>query len=91
MELKSIGIMSAAKVSAVLGLIYGVVMAIVILAGGSMAGVAGLGMMGAAMGAVGAVMAIVVGLIGGFISGAIGAFLYNIVAKYVGGVQLDLK
>ena len=27
----------------------------------------------------------------GFIGGAIGAFIYNIVAKYVGGLQLDLK
>jgi hypothetical protein len=26
----------------------------------------------------------------GFIMGAIGAFLYNVAAKYVGGVQLDL-
>lgn len=88
-------------VYAVLGLIGGVLMAVFSLAVSSMAGNAALdtgenpfgpaaGAMGAMFG-IGAIVffPILYGIIG-FIGGAVGALVYNVVAGMVGGVEIDV-
>lgn len=98
--LKHIDVLSAAKVSAVLCAIWGFIIALISLpfiaiAGtfGTYAGTAtGLNMaplmLGLGIASI-IVMPIIMAILG-FIMGAIGAFFYNVAAKYVGGIKLDL-
>jgi hypothetical protein len=90
---KSVGVLSFGKI---LGGIYGVLgllfMPIFLLAGIMSTLTGG---KGAAFGAAGAlVMAVVFpilyGLLG-FVAGAIGALLYNLFAKWLGGIELQLQ
>ncbi len=88
-----IGVMSVAKIGAVLGLIfgliYGIFMAIVIMAVGSAApGMEAFGAIGAGVVLVGGILG---GLIGGFIGAAIEAFIYNVAASVVGPIEVDLE
>ena len=89
---KSVGVMSFAKI---MGLLYGcmglLVAPIFLLIGlaGSLAG----GEKNPFAGAVGVVMAILMPVfygVMGFIMGAIGGLLYNLFAKLVGGFELEL-
>jgi|SRR6056297_156215 len=81
--LDRIGVISVAKMYAVMTTVMSLVYAIPLLIFGS-AVEAGFG--------VGMFLAVVVAAaIGGFISGAIGAFVYNVVAGAVGGVELHLS
>ena len=89
-EIKSVDIISWAKIHAlfgiVIGLIYGVCTAFVFGLFGiaeEMSGVVAFGVASIV------VFPIILGILG-FISGAIMAFLYNIFAAKVGGVQLEL-
>jgi hypothetical protein len=94
--LKHVGVVSVAKITALFGLLFGLIYGILIAVFAAafvsmMPGVSGLGT--AAAGGVGIVMVIVmaiVGAIGGFIYGAVIAFLYNVFAGWVGGIQVDL-
>lgn len=88
-ELKAIDVMSMATVSAVIAAIWGFFAGIL--------AAAGLGGMMPALGAAtifGGFAAIIftpiMAAIGGFVGGAITAFIYNVVAQKVGGVKLDL-
>jgi hypothetical protein len=88
-----LGVMSVAKIGAILGLIfgliYGIIFAIVIMAVGSAApGMESFGALGAGMVLVGGIIG---GLIGGFIGGAIEAFIYNVAASVVGPIEVDLE
>ena len=56
---------------------------------GSIAGVTSLGMLGG-FGVLAIVMFPIMGAISGFIGGAISAFLYNLVATRIGGIEMDL-
>ena len=97
MTLRGVGVWSAAKISCVLyaalGLIFGAFMTLVAVVGSvvgfgeqSFQGPGGLLFgMGAAV-----VLPIFYGLIG-LISGAIAAALYNLVAGWIGGLELDLE
>jgi len=90
---KSVGVLSAAKI---MGLIYGcmglIFAPMLLLVGvvGSMAGqqktpLAGMfGVLFALM------MPVLYGLMG-FVMGAIGAFLYNLFARWVGGIELEME
>ncbi len=97
MILKRIGPWSCAKVSmvlyAVMGLLIGLVFSFVGLVAGSLGNASDLpaGAMAALFG-VGAVIILPIfyGVIG-FISGAIAAWVYNLVAQFVGGVELDFE
>jgi hypothetical protein len=89
-EIKSIDIISWAKIHAlfgiVVGLIYGICTAFVFGLFGiaeEMSGVVAFGVASIV------IFPIILGILG-FISGAIMAFLYNIFAAKIGGVQLEL-
>lgn len=89
---KSVGVLSVAKI---MGLIYGcmglIAIPVFLLAGlmGSLAGQE----RNPFAGAVGVVLAILAPFLYaamGFVTGAIGALLYNLFAKFVGGFELEL-
>ena len=95
MVIKRVGPLSCAKlvgaIYAVLGLCFGAVMSLAALLGG----MAGASDESAVLGAVFGVAAVVViplvygGL--GFLSALIGAWLYNLFAGMVGGVEMELE
>lgn len=89
-EIKSIDIISWAKIHAlfgiVIGLVYGVCTAFVFGAAGLANNMTGLEIFGVAS----IVIFPIVMAIMGFICGAIMAFLYNVFAAKVGGVQVEL-
>src|SRR4029077_19013388 len=95
MVIKRIGPVSCARISgtlyALFGLIGGAFISLFALAGGMTSNRAGGAMFGAIMG-VGAIvmMPIIYGLIG-FVVTLVSAWLYNIVAGLVGGVEIDVQ
>ena len=99
-ELKRVEIMSAAKVTAVVSAIWGFIAAVISLpflaiasSASALAGQAGafnVAPLLFGLGVASIVVAPIMAAIMGFICGAIGAFFYNVAAKYVGGVKLDL-
>ena len=90
--LKSVGVMSVAKI---MGLLYGcmgLIFAPIFLLVGVLGSIAGQDKTPFA-GIVGIVLAVLMPVlygVMGFISGAIGALLYNLLAKWVGGFELEL-
>ena len=96
MVIKRIGVLKAgvfqACFMALLGLVFGLGMLMfgTMLGGLFGASHSGMGMMGVGMG-IGMVifLPIMYGVIG-FIAGAIGAFLYNLVAGWIGGIEMDV-
>ncbi len=95
MVIKRIGPLSLAKISgtvyAILGLVFGAMFSVASLAGGFGSDTAeGMGL-GAMMG-IGALFAFPVGYgVLGFVTSLIGAWLYNILASVVGGIELDVQ
>ncbi len=85
--------MSVAKIGAILGLVFGLIEGIIMaLVVGSMGVIAKSLIPMAGLGAVVIlVSAIILGAIGGFIAGAIWAFVYNIAAGAVGPIEADLE
>jgi len=96
--LKHVGVISLAKIGALFGIIFGLiygilfsVLAVAFVSTSTMPGLPGPGPVGAGgLGAVFIVFAIIGGAVGGFIYGAVVAFLYNVFAGWVGGVEIDL-
>jgi hypothetical protein len=91
--LRAVGVMSVAKVSAVLMAIAGLIEGILFAGLGTMIGSLAEGTPMAALGAFGVtavVMFPIGGAISGFIGGAISAILYNLVAGKIGGIEMDL-
>lgn len=85
-KVKRVGVISVAAVMTVIDAIVGLICGIIVsLIGASIPGVP----------AIFGALAIIVGLVGGafagFISGAIFAILYNIAARYVGGVIVEVE
>ena len=103
MILKRIGVVSTAKVAAVIGIIVGFIAGLFMTLGaltiGTLASAipatatAGVNLapLIVAIGALSIIIMPILMAIGGFIWGAIIAFFYNVAAKYVGGIELDLK
>jgi hypothetical protein len=91
--LKSIEIISWAKIHAlfgiVFGLFYGVLFTIIGAAAGLSRGLPGMPRL-ETLGLVSIILFPIMFAIMGFICGAIMAFLYNLFAKGVGGVQIEL-
>ena len=95
MVIKRIGPVSCAKITgllnAILGIAFGAILSMMSLAGGFASDTSG----GAGFGALFGVGAIVVlpilygGI--GFITTLIGAWLYNVLAGLVGGIEMDLQ
>jgi len=94
--LRKVGVMSVAKIFAVISAIVGLIEGIVLAGLGSMMGdmLSGtpLGMLGmfGMYGYTAIIIFPVTGAISGFIGGAIGALLYNLVAGKIGGIEMNL-
>lgn len=96
-ELKRINVMSVAKVNGVIGVLFGLIAGIfinIIPAGmmsqmGEMDAVKVLSATGT--GVMGFIVLPIFYGISGFVVGALFAFLYNLVARWIGGVRLELK
>lgn len=101
-RINKMGVFSVAKMQAVLGLVIGLIIGIIYgafiilysLLGASLVG----GNNGLAVGGGGVVIGVVVMIavpviyaIFGFIGGAIGAFVYNIFAKMIGGIEMEVE
>ena len=102
LRIKKFGVLSVAKIQAVMMLVislliaipYGLIIILYGLFGGSMVG----GQAGLAVGGGGVILGIVVmigvpimyGIIG-FIGGAIGALLYNLFSSFVGGIEIEVE
>ena len=88
--IKSIEIISWAKIHAlfgiVIGLIYGIIFAVLGTAVSIHAGMPGVG----AFGLMSIIIFPIMFAIMGFICGAIMAFLYNVFADKIGGIQVEL-
>lgn len=102
LRIRKFGVLSSAKIYAVMMLVisllisipYGLVVIVFSLAGAGMGG----GRESALVGGTGVVagLGIMIGLpifyaIFGFIFGAIGAFVYNILAGIIGGVEIEVE
>lgn len=91
MVIKRVNPMSAAKIQGVLGLIVGLIAGIIMAIFASLLGPLQKASVGPAFGAGAIIFLPVMYGIGGFIAGLIGGCLYNLVAKWVGGIELDLE
>jgi hypothetical protein len=92
-KIKSLNVMSVAKIGAILGLIFGLIWGIIMaLAVGSMGVIAKELFPMAGLGAIAIlVIAIIGGAIWGFVAGAVWSFVYNIAAGFVGPIEADLE
>ncbi len=95
MRLKRIEPFSCAKINGVLGALMGLIVggfaSLFSMLGAALGGGSDAGMFGAIFG-IGAIilMPIFYGFMG-FITGGIGAWLYNLVANWMGGLELDFE
>ena len=103
MVIKRVGVLSLAKIQAVImlvfGLIVGVFYGLILMTFGAMFSSMGAGTRGSGEAAGGVFIAglmamifipIVYGIIG-FIAGALGAFVYNSAVKFVGGLEMEME
>jgi predicted exporter len=94
-EIKSIGVVSLMKIYALIGLVFGVlyggIVLVAMLLGAISIGDAGAagGMMVVAL--IIAAVAVIGAPIGCAISGAFAAIIYNIIAKMVGGIEIEFN
>jgi hypothetical protein len=100
MVIKRVGVLSVAKIQAMIMLVFGIIIGviyglIVMTFGAMMMGATGRGGGEAAGGLIVGLMTmifvpILYGVIG-FVAGAIGAFVYNAAAKFVGGLEIEME
>jgi hypothetical protein len=100
MQIKSVGVLSAAKMYAALGLIMGLLMGVIyfiialfasLMAGGGSRQSPGTGGTGFVYGLIYLIASPIVSAIGGFICGAVGSFIYNLLAGLIGGVEIEVE
>lgn len=90
--IKSVGVLSVAKIS---GLVYAglalILMPIFLIVGfaGTLAGGRNSGVSGLVSIVIAVLLPVIYGLLG-FVFGAIGGFFYNICAKWVGGIEVEV-
>lgn len=97
-KIKKIDPMSAAKVEGLMGVIFGLIAGILVVIMGAgvrsmMGGYGygpGYGMMGGFGIAAIIVMPIMYGILG-FIAGGVGAWVYNLISGWIGGIEIDLE
>lgn len=90
MRIRRMGVLQLAKISAVMyALITAVIFVPIMLF--FMAVGAGAGAGAGSVGFLGLLIAPILYGIGGFIAGAIGAFVYNLVAGWVGGMEFEIE
>jgi len=94
MVIKSVGAVSCAKVAGllygVMGLIFGALVSLVSLAGGFASDDAGGAMFGVLFGMGSIVLLPILYSVLGFVVTLIGAWLYNVAAGVVGGIEIDV-
>jgi hypothetical protein len=95
-KLKKIGVLSAAKIEGLIGAIIGLILGVIIAFFGAIVSSflgdsrEGMGLMlGGGLGAI-IIMPIMYGIFG-FIGGAIGAWVYNLVSGWIGGLEIELE
>lgn len=89
-EWKSFDVVAMGKIYAVIGAIMGVIMGIMMAAfGAMMTAVPGVAGIGVGFGLLSIIILPIMYAIGGFIMGIITAFIYNIVAGWVGGIKVN--
>ncbi len=90
--IKKLGVLSVAKIQGIImafvGLLYGILYTIF---GNLSDALTEAGMVGTGLGFVGIIILPVFYGVFGFIGGAIMAFLYNIAAEKIGGIEIELK
>jgi len=97
-EIKKIDVFSVFKITLVLGIVIGLIVGVIFIAvfGAALSSLRGIMggrflPIGAALSVVGVIIyAIIYGIVSAIIS-AIAAFLYNVVAGFIGGVKIDLE
>lgn len=98
MIIRRIDVLSAAKMGGIIGLALGLIAGILFFLMSSLGGMAsaltqhdsGMGWV-VGMGALALVMLPVMYAVFGFIGGAIQAFVYNIAARFVGGIRIETE
>jgi hypothetical protein len=90
------GVFSVAKMSAaimmVIGLIMGIIFLLLTILGGAVAGSFGVpGMAATTVGIIAIAAGTIGAAIGGFVYGAIAAFLFNVAAGWFGGVEVEFR
>jgi hypothetical protein len=96
MIVRRVGPLSVAKISgviyAIMGLIFGAIISVISLVGGALAPQGtDAGMAGMLFGAAAVVILPIFYGVLGFVMTLIGAWLYNLVAGWVGGIELDMQ
>jgi len=90
-EIKKIDVLSLAKFDASVGVIIGLIWGLVIiLFGDQIAPILKLSIPTAGLGLASVIISPILYGIVGFIVGAISAFLYNISAKFTGGIKIEI-
>lgn len=91
-EITKMDVLSVGKVNAlvlaILGFIIGLIFAVI---GAGASSLAGGGLMGSGFGIASIILFPIIYGILGFIVGIISAAIYNLVAKWVGGIKIELK
>jgi len=98
-RINRLDVMSVAKLTAVssalaglfLGIFQAVLLSTISSSFGSFVGLRGFGGFGGLVGFSAIILSPIIYAIVGFISGAISAALYNLMAKWVGGIQIEME
>ena len=90
-ELEKIGVLSAAKITSIMGAIFGLIGSILIVILGSLPQFADLGYQATGQTFQTILLSIVSYAIIGYISGALYAVFYNLATKYTKGIEIKLK
>ena len=90
MKLKSIGVLSLAKLEGIIMALVGLVLGLFMAAFGVVAGSIGRSPF-AGLGIAAVIILPIIYGVCGFVGGAIGALVYNLIAGWIGGIELELQ
>lgn len=89
--IKKLGVMSVAKLQAAIGAVLGIFIGLIFAIIGTATKLTGQPAPFAGLGFFAIIVFPIIYGIGGFVFGAIGAWLYNIFAKWFGGIEIELE